>query len=172
MIVDGARCDDHNARTHRKYTKACDIHRAALSMFIRCRWIVVGDTNHWIGYVGLTVCIWPSLSQQANVGMPIGSQCNSISPSCARIRQSSFDRVILVGGRVECRQDSAPLRYGKWVGLTRKKKKKIIALLVPETRGMSALNTYNPISGLHESSHRTDGNKQNLVSPGSRLSRS
>lgn len=122
MIVDGARCDDHNARTHRKYTKACDIHRAALSMFIRCRWIVVGDTNHWIGYVGLTVCIWPSLSQQANVGMPIGSQCNSISPSCARIRQSSFDRVILVGGRVECRQDSAPLRYGKWVGLTRKKK--------------------------------------------------
>lgn len=125
MIVDGARCDDHNARTHRKYTKACDIHRAALSMFIRCRWIVVGDTNHWIGYVGLTVCIWPSLSQQANVGMPIGSQCNSISPSCARIRQSSFDRVILVGGRVECRQDSAPLRYGKWVGLTRKKKKKL-----------------------------------------------
>lgn len=123
MIVDGARCDDHNARTHKKYTKACDIHRAALSMFIRCRWIVVGDTNHWIGYVGLTVCIWPSLSQQANVGMPIGSQCNSISPSCARIRQSSFDRVILVGGRVECRQDSAPLRYGKWVGLTRKKKK-------------------------------------------------
>lgn len=141
MIVDGARCDDHNARTHRKYTKACDIHRAALSMFIRCRWIVVGDTNHWIGYVGLTVCIWPSLSQQANVGMPIGSQCNSISPSCARIRQSSFDRVILVGGRVECRQDSAPLRYGKWVGLTRKKKKKKLSLYWSPRPGECQLST-------------------------------
>ena len=39
--------------------------------------------------------------------------------------------------------------------------KKIIALLVPETPRMSALNTYKPISRPYKSSHRSRG--QNFV---------